>query len=55
MSKFEIAMISWNIMLTCWVFVHGLKFGLVQRILNQIVMLLAASKKSKIDALYGRD
>lgn len=55
MTKYEMILTVWNTFLTLWVFVHGLKFALIQRILNSIVNILAAKRKSKVDALYGRD
>ena len=55
MTKYEMILLGWNIGLSAVMFIHALKFALVQRILNQMVAILEArARKSKIDDLMGR-
>ena len=56
MTRLELIMIGWNVLLSCAVIIHGLKFSLVQRILNNMVAIIAhRDQKSKLDSLMGRD
>lgn len=56
MTQYEMILMAWNVALTAVVFVHALRFALVQKILNSIMnIMLAEKRKSAVDALYGRN